>query len=399
MSQIEDYLTQVANHVQQNKEKYVTLSHQLHKHPEIGNEERFACSQLTHALKEAGFEIKIDIATHPTGFIAIKDSHKEGPSIGILMEYDALKKIGHACGHNVIAMMSLGAALATASVMDELGGRLIVYGTPAEEGGPHGSAKESYVREHLFDKVDACMMIHPFHTTAPTQPTLAIRKINFEFFGRASHAAAAPEKGINALDAMILFYNGINAMRQQLPKGVLIHGVITDGGEAANIIPAHTQASFYIRAPYFELCETYKDKVIKIGEGAALATGCTFSYDESLNCVKQMLIIPSYEKLFVEEARRLNLEVKTKNCKSIGSTDAGNVSQVVPTIHPTIKICDEPVTLHTEAFKAAAHSQQADQAIRDGAIILSRIAVRLLMEPDTLKEIKDDFSKVKQNLQ
>ncbi len=363
MSQIEDYLTQVANHVQQNKEKYVTLSHQLHEHPEIGNEERFACSQLTHALKEAGFEIKIDIATHPTGFIAVKDSHKEGPSIGILMEYDALKKIGHACGHNVIAMMSLGAALATASVMDELGGRLIVYGTPAEEGGPHG-----------------------------------IRKINFEFFGRASHAAAAPEKGINALDAMILFYNGINAMRQQLPKGVLIHGVITDGGEAANIIPAHTQASFYIRAPYFELCETYKDKVIKIGEGAALATGCTFSYDESLNCVKQMLIIPSYEKLFVEEARRLNLEVKTKNCKSIGSTDAGNVSQVVPTIHPTIKICDEPVTLHTEAFKAAAHSQQADQAIRDGAIILSRIAVRLLMEPDTLKEIKDDFSKVKQNL-
>lgn len=398
MNRIENYLTLVADHVQRHKEKYWMMSHQIHERPEIGNEERFASTLLTNTLKEAGFEVKMDIATHPTGFIARKESLKKGPCIGILMEYDALKKIGHACGHNVIALMSLGAALAVASVLDELGGRLIVYGTPAEEGGPHGNAKESYVREGIFDEADVCMMIHPFHTTAPTQPTLAIRKINFEFFGRPSHAAAAPEQGINALDAMILFYNGINAMRQQLPKGVLIHGVITDGGEAANIIPAHTKASFYIRAPYFELCEKCTEKVIKIGEGSALATGCKFSYDDSLNSVKQMLIIPRFEELFVEEARRLGLAVKTKNCKSIGSTDAGNVSQVVPTIHPTIQICEEQITLHTDEFREAAHSQRADQAVLDGATILSRIAVRLLMEPATLQAIKDEFLEKKQSL-
>ena len=368
MNQVENYFERVANDIKEKAPLYLKMSHQIHEKPELGNEEQFACQLLTNLLKEEGFEVEIDIATHPTGFIARKKSQKEGPSIGILVEYDALRGLGHACGHNIIAMMSIGASLAISSVLDELGGKVVVYGTPAEEGGPHGNAKESYVQEHLFDEVDVCMMIHPFHTTAPTQPTLAIVKSEFEFFGRPSHAGAAPEKGINALDAMLLFYSGINAMRQQMPPRVLIHGIITNGGEAPNII----------------------------GQGAALATGCRFKYDDSLNRVREMFIIPSFENLFIEEANRLGLEVKTKDCKSIGSTDAGNVSQVVPTIHPTIKICNDSITIHTEEFKQAAKSEAGDQAIIDGAIILARIAVRLLTDDDCLKMIKEEFQKIKE---
>ena len=396
MNQVENYFERVANDIKEKAPLYLKMSHQIHEKPELGNEEQFACQLLTNLLKEEGFEVEIDIATHPTGFIARKKSQKEGPSIGILVEYDALRGLGHACGHNIIAMMSIGASLAISSVLDELGGKVVVYGTPAEEGGPHGNAKESYVQEHLFDEVDVCMMIHPFHTTAPTQPTLAIVKPEFKFFGRPSHAGAAPEKGINALDAMLLFYSGINAMRQQMPPRVLIHGIITNGGEAPNIIPAYTKASFYIRAPKSDLCDIYKEKILKIGQGAALATGCRFKYDDSLNRVREMFIIPSFENLFIEEANRLGLEVKTKDCKSIGSTDAGNVSQVVPTIHPTIKICNDSITIHTEEFKQAAKSEAGDQAIIDGAIILARIAVRLLTDDDCLKMIKEEFQKIKE---
>lgn len=395
MNSIQSYFEKVEAYVKEHRSLYIKMSHQIHDRPEIGNQEHFACQLLTDLLIQEGFDVEINVATHPTGFIARKTSKKEGPRIGVLAEYDALKGLGHACGHNMIAMMSVGAALAIASVLDELGGSLIVFGTPAEEGGPHGNAKESYVQHHLFDEVDVCMMIHPFHTTAPTQPTLAINKLEFEFFGRPSHAASAPEKGINALDAMILFYNGINALRQQTPSDVLIHGIILNGGDAPNIIPAYTKSSFYIRAAKTKTCEVYTEKVIKIGEGAALATGCKFKYDDSLNSVKEMFIVPSFDALYIEEAKQLGIDIQTENCKSIGSTDAGNVSQVVPTIHPTIKICDDSITLHTEEFKEAAKSEMGDDALIDGAILLSRIAIRLLTDESYLNQIKSEFQVIK----
>ncbi len=395
MNHVEDYYDAVAKQVKEQAPMYIKLSHQIHENPELGNQEFSACEWLTTLLKKEGFDVDIDIATHPTGFIARKKSLKQGPCIGLLVEYDALRGLGHACGHNLIAMISIGASLAISSVLDDLGGSLVVYGTPAEEGGPNGNAKESYVQAHLFDEVDVCMMIHPFHTTAPTQPTLAIVKMNFEFFGRSSHAAAAPEKGINALDAMLLFFTGINALRQQTSADVLIHGVILNGGDAPNIIPAYTKASFYIRASTSSTCDIYKEKILNIGKGSALATGCEFKYDDSLNRVREMLIIPSFDALYIEEAKRLGLEVKTKDCKSIGSTDAGNVSQLVPTIHPTIKICDDSISIHTEEFKEAAKSPAGDQAIIDGATILARIAVRLLSDSSALERIKSEFEQLK----
>lgn len=395
MSQLNLYFEAIKEHLQKNKEAYISVSHQIHDRPELGNQEKFASTLLIDLLKKNGFEVQQDIATHPTGFIAKKKSSKQGPVIGLLAEYDALKGLGHACGHNIIGTTSVAAAISIDKILDELGGEIIVFGTPAEEGGPHGNAKESYVLANLFEGVDVCMMIHPFHTTAPTQPTLAIIPIEFEFFGHPSHAASAPENGINALDAMILFYNGINALRQQTTPDVKIHGIITKGGEAPNIIPDYTKASFYIRAAKSQTCDLYKAKILNIGEGAALATGCQFKYDDSFNRVKEMWIFDTFEQLFIEEAQALGLEVKIKGAKSIGSTDAGNVSQVVPTIHPTLKISEDNITIHTEEFKEAAKSLSGDQAIIDGAEILARIAIRLLADSSLLEKIKAEFNEKK----
>lgn len=395
MSETHSYLTLIKEDLVQNQEDYLKLSHLIHQNPELGNEEVFASSELVKLLRRHGFEVEVDIATHPTGFIARKKSTREGATIGLLAEYDALRGLGHACGHNIIGMTSVAAAIALAKVIDETGGEIVVFGTPAEEGGPHGNAKASYVKAGIFNKVDVCMMIHPFHTTAPTQPTLAIIPIEFEFIGKPSHAASAPEQGVNALDAMILFYNGINALRQQTPRDVLFHGIITEGGKAPNIIPDHTKASFYIRAAHYPTCLIYKEKVLNIGKGCALATGCEFKYNDDFNEVKEIVICDLFEQLYIEEAKRLGLEVTLEGAKSIGSTDAGNVSQVVPTIHPTLKICDEPITIHTEEFKQAAISQVGDQAILDGAQILAAIGVRLLTEKRLLEDIKKEFEQIK----
>lgn len=395
MSQLETYFEAIKRELCKNKDQYLTVSHQIHERPELGNQEEFAANQLTKLLKGAGFEVEMDIATHPTGFIARKKSSRTGPVIGFLAEYDALKGLGHACGHNIIGTSSVAAAISLSKILDKLGGEIVVFGTPAEEGGPHGNAKESYVAANLFEGVDVCMMIHPFHTTAPTQPTLAIIPIEFEFFGHPSHAASAPEQGVNALDAMILFYNGINALRQQTTSDVKIHGIITKGGEAPNIIPDYTKASFYIRAAKSSTCDLYKSKILNIGQGAALATGCQFKYDDSFNRVREMMICPMFERLFIEEATAIGREVKIEGAKCIGSTDAGNVSQIVPTIHPTLKICEDSITIHTEEFREAAKSPSGDQALLDGAEILARIAVRLLLEPTLLEKIRAEFKEEK----
>ncbi|MGL4373172.1 MAG: M20 family metallopeptidase [Turicibacter sp.] len=372
------------------------MSHAIHERPELGNQEYYACEQLTTLLKEEGFEVKIGIAGHETGFVAYKKGVKKGPVIGFLVEYDALKGLGHACGHNLIALMSMSSGVALSKVIDELGGEVRLFGCPAEEGGENGNAKESYVRHHVFEGVDVCMMIHPFDETAVTGESLAIKKVSFEFFGRPSHAASAPELGINALDAMILFFNGINALRQQVTPDVKIHGIITQGGDAPNIIPHYTKASFYIRANTSSHCDEISEKVINIGEGAALATGCTFKCDHHLNRVKELLRCPSFDELYVEEAKALGLEVKTEQVKSIGSTDAGNVSLIIPTIHPTIKICESGVAIHTQQFKEAADSEEGYEAMIKGGKILARIGLRLICDENQLKVITEEFNKLKE---
>lgn len=223
--------------IERNKEKYIETSHDIHANPEIGNQEFYASRTLSLLLGSAGFQLQHNIAGHETGFIARKSSGKQGPAIAFLAEYDALPGLGHACGHNLIGTISVAAAIALSETLEEIGGEVVVFGTPAEEGGPNGSAKSSYVKAGLFKDIDAALMIHPSGKTATTSPSLAVDPLDFHFYGKQLTPQPSPEEGINALDAVIQLYNGINALRQQLPSDVRIHGVITEGGKAPNIIP------------------------------------------------------------------------------------------------------------------------------------------------------------------
>lgn len=383
----------IINEIESNKEKYITISHEIHKHPEIGNEEFFASALLIKTLEEADFTIEKAVAGHLTSFIARKKStKKEGPTLGFLAEYDALKGLGHACGHNIIGTLSVASAIAVSHVIEETGGEVVVLGTPAEEGGDNGSAKASFVKHGLLKNIDACLMIHPGSENKATGNLLANIPLDYEFFGKPAHAASCPEKGINALDSVLLLFNGINALRQHVTGDVRIHGIITDGGYAPNIIPEYAKARFYIRANTIKEAHNVAHRIKNIAEGAALATGAKLKITPFQNEVDNQVINKSFDKLFVEVSKTLDLEVDLNVEKGIGSSDVGNISQVVPTIQPTIKIGDN-LLAHSPEFCNAAISKEGDEALILGAKALALTALELLTDKSKLVEVKEDYKK------
>ncbi|QKS69999.1 M20 family metallopeptidase [Paenalkalicoccus suaedae] len=259
--------------IDQKKDTYIEAAKRIHGYSEIGNEEVQSAAELVTLLKDASFDVETSIAGHETGFIGKKSSSKPGRNIVFLAEYDALPGLGHACGHNIIGTTSVAAAIALADDLEQTGGTVYVYGTPAEEGGPNGSAKASFVKAGLFDEIDAALMIHPSRETGTTGATLAVDPLEFHFTGRAAHAAGSPEEGINALDGVLQLFSGINALRQQLASTIRIHGIITHGGDAPNIIPDYAAARFFIRATTWEEVVKTSEKVQQIARGAALQTG------------------------------------------------------------------------------------------------------------------------------
>ena len=368
--------------IERNKEKYIETSHDIHANPEIGNQEFYASRTLSLLLGSAGFQLQHNIAGHETGFIARKSSGKQGPAIAFLAEYDALPGLGHACGHNLIGT---------------IGGEVVVFGTPAEEGGPNGSAKSSYVKAGLFKNIDAALMIHPSGKTATTSPSLAVDPLDFHFYGKTAHAAASPEEGINALDAVIQLYNSINALRQQLPSDVKIHGVITEGGKAPNIIPDYAAARFFIRAATRKRCAEVTEKVKNIAQGAALATGTKVKIHQFQNEIDELLVTKTYNDVVAEELELLGEDVNRKERFGIGSTDAGNVSQVVPTIHPYIKIGPDDLIAHTNEFREAARSELGDKALITSAKALANTAYRLITEGRGLRNRKEGLREAPRN--
>ncbi|PGS28797.1 amidohydrolase [Bacillus cereus] len=363
--------------IERNKEKYIETSHDIHANPEIGNQEFYASRTLSLLLGSAGFQLQHNIAGHETGFIARKSSGKQGPVIAFLAEYDALPGLGHACGHNLIGTISVAAAIALSETLEEIGGEVVVFGTPAEEGGPNGSAKASYVKAGLFKDIDAALMIHPS--------------------GKTAHAAASPEEGINALDAIIQLYNSINALRQQLPSDVKIHGVITEGGKAPNIIPDYAAARFFIRAATRKRCAEVTEKVRNIAEGAALATGTKVKIHQFQNEIDELLVTKTFNEVVAEELELQGEDVNRKERFGIGSTDAGNVSQVVPTIHPYIKIGPDDLIAHTNEFREAARSELGDKALITSAKALANTAYRLITEEGLLEKVKEEFREAQRN--
>lgn len=389
---LQDIKNDLIKIIDENKENYINISHDIHSNPEIGNEEYFACETLSNLLKSNGFEVEINIAGHATGFIAKKRSKiNTGKTIGFLAEYDALPGLGHACGHNIIGVASCAAAIALSQKIDEIGGEVIVFGCPSEEGGENGSAKGSFVKANLFDNIDACLMIHPSNETSITGTSLAVDPIDFEFIGKPAHAAACPEKGINALDGVIQLFNGINALRQHVPDDVRIHGIITHGGDAPNIVPEYAKARFYIRAQTRKTLDEVTKKIKAIANGAALSTGASVNINFFQNQVDNFYVNNKFNEIFVDVINDLGHEICTEKQGGFGSTDAGNVSHVVPTLHPYIKIGPSSLVGHTEEFCKASASKEGDEALIIGAKSLSITALKLLVNDKILKEIKEEF--------
>ncbi len=379
----------ILDYIDNNRLKYIDMSHQIHERPEIGNEELFASRLLIDHLIECGFEVERDIAGHSTGFIATFESSKEGPTISYLAEYDALPGLGHACGHNIIGTTSVLAGTALKQVVDEIGGKVVIFGCPAEEGGENGSAKASYVKEGIFDDVDVALMVHPGNETYPTNHTLAVDVLDIKFYGKSAHASENAYEARNALDAMISFFNGVAQIRQHIKKTERVHGVILDGGKAANIIPDFTHARFYTRATTRKELDVLTGRVHDIAKGAAIQTGCDFEFEPIQNGVNEFVKSPKLDLLFEQYATELGEEVSHDDF-GYGSTDTGNVSHVVPTIHPHVKIGPRSLVGHTHRFREAAASPMGDKALIRGAKIIALMGATLIQDRNLLDTIQKE---------
>ncbi|MBQ9325497.1 MAG: M20 family metallopeptidase [Clostridia bacterium] len=380
-------------YVEKQSPVYRQIALDIHARPEVSNYEFYACDRLSQQLREEGFQVTVDVAGHRTGFAGVYRAEKPGPVLVFLAEYDALAGLGHGCGHNLFGPTSLLAAAALRQVLDHVGGEIRVYGTPGEEGGENGSAKGSFVREGYLQDVDAALCVHPGDRHEASSRNLACLPIDIAFRGKPAHAAAAPETGINALDALILTYNGINALRQHVTGDVRIHGIITHGGDAPNIVPEYAAGKFYLRAATVPRLEALYQRVERIVEGAALMTGAKSHMQPYQNRIDNMVPTASFDAVYGQELALLGetMHLPEEGC-GIGSSDVGNVSQVVPTIQPTICITDGPTPWHTEQSKAAAKSEKGLASIALGAKALALTALDLIENPALLAKIKAEHA-------
>jgi len=378
----------VIKEVETRRRQLRDLSLEIHANPELGFKEVEASARLTRYLKENGFAIELGICELATAF---RGSYGEGkPAIAILAEYDALPQLGHACGHNLIAGCAVGAAVASRPAIDRCGGSILVIGTPAEE---FYGGKVVMAERGAFDKVDMAMMVHPgAHDSATTQ-ALACLGLEVEFFGKAAHAATRPETGINALEAMLLSFAAINSLRQHVKDKARIHGIITDGGEAVNVVPAHSAGSFLVRAEDKVYLEELKEKVLDCFVGAAAATGTRLEYQWGKALYAPLRNNLTLARLFKQNMQSLGRRMPLSGAGRVGSTDMGNVSQIVPGIHPTIAIAPEEVAMHSPDFAAAAASEAGIQGMLDAAKALAMTVVDLVVSPETVARVKKEFGK------
>ncbi|CUN76285.1 M20 family metallopeptidase [Clostridium disporicum] len=336
------------------KERLCEISDYIYENPELGNEEYKAVEVLTKLLKEHNFSVEEKYLDMDTAFKATFDSGKPGLTVGYLCEYDALPGIGHGCGHNMIGTISAGAGIALSKIIDRVGGKIIVYGTPAEE---TNGAKVIMVEKGAFDELDCAMMVHPNDKTYASGTSSALYPIQFTFKGKTAHAASCPEQGINALNAVIQLFNGIDALRQHVTKDVLMHGIITEGGVAANIVPERAVAQFYIRAAKKATVTEVLEKVKNIARGAALMTGCELEMDRYELPYDDLNTNEVLSEAFNENLRSLGITEIHAPKTGGGSSDIGNVSYVTPTIHPYISISNCEIRGHSrELAKATTES-------------------------------------------
>jgi amidohydrolase len=367
----------------------LTTSRAIHALAEIGFEEVESSRLLSGVIEQHGFQVERGVSGMPTAFVARRG--RTGPHVAFLCEYDALRGLGHACGHNLIATSSAGAGIALAKSLEgrAVEARVTIVGTPAEEG---GGGKIPLCADGLFDDCDAVLIFHPSDRTAAMQYALACTHWEWTFRGKAAHAAGNPDHGINALDAFVHAYNGIALWRQQLRDDARVHGFIIEGGTAPNIIPELTRGEFLTRARDGEYLRGMNVRFRAIFEAAASATGCELQLDEKETYLDLRSNAVLAERTSVHLADVGLREDVVVPWARTGSTDVGDVSYAAPTLHPEFAIADEGIGPHTHAFREAAITPRAEQAMLQAAEVLARVGADVILDADLRKRVRDAFA-------
>ncbi len=368
------------------------ISDWMYHHPEIGHQEREAAKLLVAELRKHGFEVEHPYATMETAFKAVHHGSQPGPTIAILAEYDALPGLGHGCGHNIIACSAIGAAIALKEAWTDLPGTLILFGAPAEEGAvDNAGGKVILVENNAFDGVDAAMMIHPSNRTSLGGSSNAREAMEITFKGKPAHAAGAPHEGINALDAAIQTFNGFNALRQHVKPDVRIHGVITEGGVAPNIVPERAVIRMYVRAADASYLAEVVEKVKNCARAGALATGATVEFRQTAKTYKNMVNNQAMAAAFKANVELMGEPISASAGAGAGSTDMANVSHEVPAIHPYIGISSRKITGHSHEMADATICNEGHHGLVVGAKSLAATAADLFDNPNLLASIKAEF--------
>ena len=386
---MDKFKAQICSEVDALAQDMYDISEFLKANPETAYQEYKACDYLSGVLENKGFRVEKGVGGVETSFLAEPaDGRAARPTVAFLAEYDALPKIGHGCGHNIIAAASLGAAIALNRLLDSVSGGLVVVGTPAEEG---GGGKERLAAAGVFKEMDLAMMFHPGGLNIAGKDMLGRIKFKMEFFGRTAHASGSPDKGINALDAMVAAYTSINAIRQHLRPDGRIHGIITHGGDAPNIIPDYAAGLFYVRAGSRSYRDEIFERVINCAKGAALALGaeCKIEIDPpkldpmKRNAVLETAVTANMEALGVtpdpDDGRR-------------GSSDIGNLSHYLPSMHPVLAIVEPEIPGHSVDFREATTSDRGRQTLLDAAKMLAMTAYDYLTSDEMRNQVNEEFN-------
>lgn len=365
------------------------LARLIHKYPELGWMEKKACAWLADALATHGFATEKAFCDVPTAFVARKET-APGPTIALLAEYDALKGVGHGCGHNLIGPAAVGAAIGVASVIEKTaGGRVLVIGTPAEEFGTAETGKVLLQKRGAFDSVDVAILMHPMYANAPIVESLAATRCNITFRGHAAHAALDPWNGVNALDAIRITFAGVDAARQQMHPEIRIHGIITKGGDAANIIPDKASAVFMVRAPKHKLMEKTCERLRQCARGASTATGARLSFRRvaTVLCTRPNATL---QKLVNENFDFLGVPVESPT-KLLGSSDFGNITHQLPAVWFMVRTHPEGIPWHSREVHQASVQEMALSGMIVAAKVMAGITVDLLCEPNLIAQARNDF--------
>jgi amidohydrolase len=380
---------QIGTEVESLADELFAISDFLLANPEIAYQEYKARDYLSRMLEQSGFEVEKGVGNVKTAFLARPAACTPSrPTVALLAEYDALPKIGHGCGHNLIAAASVGAVVALRRILGNEAGGLVLVGTPAEEG---GGGKARLAESGVFEKMDAAMMFHPSSMNIPGKGMLGRIKFKIEFFGKSAHASGTPDKGINALDALILAYSSINAYRQHMRPDGRIHGIITHGGDAPNIIPDYAAGLFYVRAASRAYRDELLERVKNNCKGAALATGAEFKIEVDHPVLDPMKRNPALEAAATNNLKELGIAIDPDDGRR-GSSDMGNLSHYLPAIHPYLAIVTPEIPGHSTDFRDATTSPRSRQTLLNAAKMLAMTARDYLSSPELRERVRQDFT-------